>query len=133
VGFLLPLGCVSRSVGSLVFSVGNKHYWRLRYSCVILILVLLRGPPQEINARAHAHTIALYLQHEITQQFSRNYFKSDLYKLNCIYKYSETSSLSTTISTQFSSSLKHEKQNKTTKVNLHSVIPHVRNRHTTMQ
>jgi len=32
-GLLLPLGCVSQSVGSLVISVGNKQYWRLRYSC----------------------------------------------------------------------------------------------------
>jgi len=32
-GLLLPRGCVSRSVGSLVLSVGNKHYERLRYSC----------------------------------------------------------------------------------------------------
>jgi hypothetical protein len=36
VGFLLPLGFVSRSVGSLVLSVGNKHGWRLRYSCVMV-------------------------------------------------------------------------------------------------
>jgi hypothetical protein len=36
VDFLLPCGCVSRSVGSLVLSVGNKHYERLRYSCVMV-------------------------------------------------------------------------------------------------
>ena len=28
--------CVSRSVGSLVLSVRNKHYGRLRYSCVMV-------------------------------------------------------------------------------------------------
>ena len=36
VGCLLPRGCVSRSLGSLVLSVGNKHYGRLRYSCVMV-------------------------------------------------------------------------------------------------
>ena len=61
--------------------------------------------------------------------FSRNYFKSDFYKLNYIYKDSETLSLSTTIAIPFSFSLTHE----TTKVNLHSVLPHVRNIYFTTQ
>ena len=35
-GLLLPRGCVPRSMGSFVLSVGNKCYGRLRYSCVIV-------------------------------------------------------------------------------------------------
>jgi hypothetical protein len=63
--------------------------------------------PQQINARArtHTHSITLYLQHEIIQQFSRNHFKTDFCKWNYIYKDSETFSLPTTINIPFSISL----------------------------
>jgi len=65
--------------------------------------------PQEIKARVRTHTnthnIPLYLQHEIIRKVSRNHFTSDLYELNYIYKDSETTSLSTTITIAFSISL----------------------------
>jgi hypothetical protein len=35
-GILLPLGCESRSVRSLVLSVGNEYYGRLRNLCVTM-------------------------------------------------------------------------------------------------
>ena len=76
------------------------------------------------HTHTHTHTIALYLLHEIIWQVSRNYFKSDFYKVNYNYRDSETSSLSTTITIPFSIPLTREKWNTTTKVNLQSVLPH---------
>ena len=37
---LLPRGCLPRSMGSFVLSVGNKHYGRLIYSCVMVEAVI---------------------------------------------------------------------------------------------
>jgi hypothetical protein len=54
---------------------------------------------------ARTHTFTPYIQHEIIQQFSRNYFKSGFCKSNYISKDSETSSLSTAITIPFSISL----------------------------
>jgi len=117
------------------------------YSCLAMLVlfgllwrhrkngfVVQTSLPQEINthARTHKHTIVLYLQHEIIRQFSRNYIKSYFHKLNYIYKDSYTSSLSTTTITPFGISLTHGEQNKTTKLLLHSVLPHVHNRYSTV-
>ena len=34
--YLLPRGCLSRSI----LSVGNKHYGRLSYSCVVVVVLV---------------------------------------------------------------------------------------------
>jgi hypothetical protein len=60
---------------------------------------------EELNAHTHTHTIALYPQHEIIRQLAGNYSECDFYKLNHIYKESETPSLSTTITIPFGISL----------------------------
>ena len=89
--------------------------WKSRFECCYCIveylfwmcvcvcaLISWGGLPQEIGAHTyHRFLLAAWNNMAVFKEL----FKSDFYKLNCIYKDSETLSLSTTITIPFSISL----------------------------